>query len=57
MKITDLIGSGGQAKAFLAETAIKVNGEPDNRRGRKLYPGDRVEVAGAGAFLLAAEQG
>jgi S4 domain protein YaaA len=57
LKITDLIGSGGQAKAFLAETAIKVNGEPDNRRGRKLYPGDRVEVAGAGAFLLAAEQG
>lgn len=55
LKMTDLISSGGQAKVFLAETAIKVNGEPDNRRGRKLYPGDRVEVAGAGTFLLEAE--
>lgn len=55
LKITDIISSGGQAKPFLAEADIKVNGEPDNRRGRKLYPGDTVRVAGAGEFRIEAE--
>lgn len=50
LKLTDCIDSGGQAKAFLAETAIHVNGEPDRRRGRKLYRGDRVHVEGHGEF-------
>lgn len=53
LKIVDLIGTGGEAKAFLAEADIRVNGERDNRRGRKLYPGDKVSVKGAGDFLLA----
>ena len=44
LKIADLVSSGGQAKWFLQEYAndILVNGEPENRRGRKLYPGDSV---------------
>ncbi|HZG84906.1 S4 domain-containing protein YaaA [Paenibacillus sp.] len=52
LKLSDCIDSGGQAKAFLAETAIRVNGEPDNRRGRKLYRGDRVLVEGHGEFEI-----
>lgn len=55
LKITDLISSGGQAKSFLAEADILVNGQPDTRRGRKLYPGDTVHVGGAGEFKLEAE--
>ncbi|MCT6650036.1 S4 domain-containing protein YaaA, partial [Lactiplantibacillus plantarum] len=39
LKETAIIGSGGQAKWFLKETTVLVNGEPDDRRGRKLYPG------------------
>ena len=31
---------------FLAETEVMVNGEKEDRRGRKLYPGDIVEVLG-----------
>ncbi len=46
LKLTGLIGNGGEAKAFLAMTEVKVNGESDNRRGRKLYPGDVVEILG-----------
>lgn len=54
LKIADLVSSGGQAKWFLQEYAadILVNGEPENRRGRKLYPGDSVEIKGQGSYLL-----
>ena len=45
LKITGLIDTGGQAKCFLSENKVLVNGEEDNRRGRKLYHGDVVEVS------------
>ncbi|WP_438445192.1 S4 domain-containing protein YaaA [Gorillibacterium sp. sgz5001074] len=56
LKITDIISSGGEAKLYLAEAKILVNGEPDNRRGRKLYPNDTVKVGGVGEFRVTAEQ-
>jgi S4 domain protein YaaA len=52
LKLADCISTGGQAKFFLQENGVRVNGEPDNRRGRKLYAGDRVEVDGCGEFLV-----
>lgn len=45
LKITGIIDTGGQAKWFLAENKVLVNGEEDNRRGRKLYHGDVIEVS------------
>ena len=45
LKITDVIPTGGMAKAFLAENPVLVNGESENRRGRKLYRGDVIQVA------------
>ena len=44
LKIVDIISSGGQAKWFLQENDVLINGELDNRRGRKLYPNDLVEI-------------
>ena len=44
LKVTNIISTGGMAKAFLAEEVVLVNNEPENRRGRKLYPGDVVQV-------------
>ena len=44
LKIKDFISSGGAAKYFLAENEVIINGERDDRRGRKLYPGDIIEV-------------
>ena len=35
LKITDLIDTGGQAKFFLQNNTVYVNGELENRRGRK----------------------
>ena len=46
LQITNIISTGGMAKMFLAEEKVMVNGELENRRGRKLYPGDQVAVLG-----------
>ncbi len=42
LKFIDLVSSGGEARIFLAENEIIINGEADNRRGRKLYRNDLV---------------
>lgn len=52
LKKIDLIDSGGQAKIFLEEVEVRVNQELENRRGRKLYPGDRVEIAGFDTYEI-----
>lgn len=44
LKLADLIMSGGEAKPFLAMNEVIINGEFDNRRGRKLRDGDEVVV-------------
>jgi S4 domain protein YaaA len=42
LKFAGIIGSGGEAKDFLESGQTLVNGEPEARRGRKIYPGDVV---------------
>lgn len=44
LKLANLIQTGGEAKFYLKENKVIVNGEEDNRRGRKLYSGNIVEV-------------
>jgi ribosome-associated protein len=46
LKLADVAGDGGEAKALLAEGAVSVNGEVEERRGRQLHPGDVVRVDG-----------
>ena len=46
LKAVDAVSSGGEAKIIIAEGMVSVNGEVELRRGRKLRPGDRVELAG-----------
>ena len=52
LKMTDAISSGGMAKWFLSENDVYVNGEIDNRRGRKLRDGDIVNIPGVGRFRI-----
>jgi ribosome-associated protein len=54
LKLADCISTGGEAKAFLQEKGVLVNGQPDNRRGRKLVPGDTVQVEDRGMFAVSA---
>ena len=56
LKIVDIISSGGQAKWFLQENDVLINGELDNRRGRKLYPKDLVEIPEYGKFMMEADK-
>ena len=46
LKLTRVISNGGDAKIFLMTTAVYVNGELEQRRGRKLRPQDVVKVQG-----------
>lgn len=46
LKIEDFIPSGGAAKYYLSENTALVNGEEENRRGRKLYPNDKIIIEG-----------
>lgn len=44
LKLTHIISSGGEEKIYVATREIIVNGQLENRRGKKLYPNDIVEV-------------
>lgn len=44
LKICDLINSGGEAKYFLNENEVSVNGVREDRRGRKLYDRDLIKI-------------
>jgi len=44
LKFANIVGSGVEAKIYLQCHELIVNGEVDCRRGRKIYPGDEVQV-------------
>jgi ribosome-associated protein len=44
LKASNLVGSGGEAKVLIQGGEVRVNGEVETRRGRKLKAGDVVEV-------------
>lgn len=46
LKAVDAASSGGEAKILISDGAVRVNGSVEMRRGKKLYRGDRVELAG-----------
>ena len=45
---------GSEAKAYILDGQVKVNGEVEVRRGKKIYPGDKVEF-GEETYLAVAE--
>ena len=46
LKLAGLVGSGIDAKMVIQNGEVTVNGQVDERRGRKLYPGDVFEYDG-----------
>ena len=44
LKMENFISSGGEAKYYLMDNYVLVNGEEENRRGKKLYPNDHVII-------------
>ena len=46
LKLADLVQDGVEAKYVITDGLVKVNGEMDDRRGRKVYEGDVVTYDG-----------
>jgi ribosome-associated protein len=46
LKLADVIDSGAEARSYLVDSSVTVNGEPETRRGRQLHPGDVVVAGG-----------
>ncbi|HEY8364981.1 MAG TPA: S4 domain-containing protein YaaA, partial [Haloplasmataceae bacterium] len=51
LKMENIIETGGLAKVFLSETEVLVNGIKEQRRGKKLFPGDIVNIKNLGSFI------
>ncbi len=46
LKLAGLAGSGVDAKFMIEDGIVTVNGETELRRGRKVRPGDIIELEG-----------
>lgn len=56
LKLAGLVDSGADVKALIAEAAVRVNGDLETRRGRRLADGDEVAVAGRRCRVVARAQ-
>lgn len=52
LKWAGVVATGGRAKAMIAAGRVRVNGQVERRRGRRIVPGDRVEIAGVGVLRV-----
>jgi S4 domain protein YaaA len=52
LKEIGVIDTGGMAKWYLSEHIVYVNDEEENRRGKKLVPGDTVTLADGAIFQI-----
>ncbi|MDY0409938.1 S4 domain-containing protein YaaA [Virgibacillus soli] len=55
LKLANILESGGMIKVYLQEQGVKVNGEVEHRRGRKLYPQDVIELENGDTFIVVGE--
>ena len=46
LKLADLTASGGEAKFAIAQGQVRVNGQVETRKRRKIVAGDLAEFAG-----------
>lgn len=46
LKLAGLVSSGVDAKIEIQEGFVKVNGEVELQRGKKIHPGDIIEFKG-----------
>lgn len=45
LKFADVVEEGADAKILIKEGYVALNGETETRRGKKIYPGDEVEIS------------
>jgi ribosome-associated protein len=52
LKLAGWVGNGGEAKALIADGRIRVNGEVESRKRRKMTIGDRVAMEDGPSLIL-----
>lgn len=52
LKWANAAESGAAANHMIIEGMVRVNGEIELKKGKKIYPGDKVEVDEIGSFLV-----
>ena len=52
LKLANMVSSGVEAKIVIQNGEVKVNGEIDTRRGKKIYPNDVVEYKGQQVTII-----
>lgn len=55
LKLADFISQGSDAKIFISEGNVRVNGDVVLERGKKIYSGAIVEVKGMGKVEVEVE--
>lgn len=56
LKWIGLAPTGGEAKRLIQQGRVRVNGQIEQRRGRQLHPGDRVELGGQSVLIESSGQ-
>ena len=52
LKFSNMAATGGEAKHLIQDGAVTVNGQICTMRGKKIRPGDRVELGGKLALVV-----
>lgn len=52
LKFAGLVQTGGESKFLISEGRVKVNGVVEEKRGKKLRKGDKVEIEDMESFIV-----
>lgn len=52
LKEEGIVQSGGQVKFYLKESPVQLNGQREQRRGKKLHDGDQVVLTSGESFQI-----
>ena len=52
LKLAGMVLHGGEAKGLIADGFVRVNGETELRKRRKMALGDVVQIEGGGSLIL-----
>ena len=52
MKLAGVVEDGVEAKYAINDGLVLVNGEVENRRGRKIHPGDTISYDGKDIYVI-----
>lgn len=52
IKFAGVVQTGGESKMLIQDGQVKVNGELEFKRGKKIVKGDRIEIENIESFIV-----